>query len=1054
MKRWIITAIALLFASLFALGGCSACDNGNETSSQSSAESSVMENSRDLNVNMSNEQIKVGDVLKIEATSVSGTTVSFLSTDEKVATVDQTGLVTAKSVGTAFILVSAGTAEKSVKITVVQDVFGVMLEQSDIKLCLGTTHDIKATLTKNGVPYSDESVVWTFVAEEGTLADIADCSSVGNKASVKTKTVGNITVVATFGEISATCRITILNASAIALETPMVTVNNHDTLSWNEIEGAAGYAVKINDEQWITTTETIFEIKDLADNFDELSVQVKAISGQNTFDYYDSLIAKAKISHEWEAVTSDIAATCTTPAKVRFECKACDREKEVAGYYGPHEYADLVADLYHDVDNDVYGICKVCGQYQSPAVNYVYDETTDSYIVSGIDVSKLSETDGAIYVASTYDDEIHGKKAVTGIGYGACSRIRSLKRIYLPSSVILVGDSAFAYCSSLEFVAMPGVTQTWDTVRDQTTGEITKLGITNAFLRSNSIREVIVNKAFTLSTQAFYSNYNDGQTTINLFVLGNADESSVRISGNNNMLTGYQYYLPRDFSAPSCGEWEYNNGIIEHIKDHIFENGTCTRCGTVDGKGVVYTYGKTKDADGNEIEGYFVSGLDDFEGTELNVLEQYNDGAHGILPVVGVGTSALASNDKIKKVVLPETVYAIGDSAFGGCSALETVIMPGVVSNANTARNQIGTNAFIDCSSLTTLVVGELWANATQIFLVRPDRVAGYEAKLNVYATKAKAETIIRYANWVDRPESVNILKQNMFTGNTYYYDIVGGCGSWRWAGNVYGGEIELQSEHDYTGEKGACVYCGSWDPKGIEYSYGTITLQNTLQVGAERVQEFTGYIVKGLQSTHTGTEVIIPAVYNDGINGEASVIAVASNAFMRNNTIVKVTLPQTVLSIGTSAFYECTALTTVIMPGVVDVFRDVTTGGMNIGDNAFTNCIALETIVISTANQIAGQKFFVNTGTYTDYTAKLKVYRYDADGKAEFSATCRFYKHNQANMFITNTQNNGTPTESELANGGYYLYSAEAPTAEDWAKTAYWWHYDANGNVVAWEKA
>ena len=423
------------------------------------------------------------------------------------------------------------------------------------------------------------------------------------------------------------------------------------------------------------------------------------------------------------------------------------------------------------------------------------------------------------------------------------------------------------------------------------------------------------------------------------------------------------------------------------------------------------------------------------KGAEIVIPETFNG-----QKVTSVAANAFVNNQDITKIVLPNNVKTIGAGAFSKAWCLETVVMPGVGDNG---ALDLGTNAFYNCGALREIVVNKLRTTADYQVFASGDVAEG---KVDVYCLGNTSNVNLGGYNGIS-------VQNDLLSGNVYTYSDAQACGYWSWKDGVYGDEIVYTPPHDYTGKNNTCLYCGAQDAKGILYEYGTITLQDTLQVGAERVQEFTGYIVKGLQSTHTGTEVIIPAVYNDGINGEASVIAVASNAFMRNNTIVKVTLPQTVLSIGTSAFYECTALTTVIMPGVVDVFRDVTTGGMNIGDNAFTNCIALETIVISTANQIAGQKFFVNTGTYTDYTAKLKVYRYDADGKAEFSATCRFYKHNQANMFITNTQNNGTPTESELANGGYYLYSAEAPTAEDWAKTAYWWHYDANGNVVAWEK-
>ena len=1048
MKKWKFTALALLSASLFAFAGCKSCD---KKESPVDNDPSAMATSKDLDVNVANEEMKLGEVLKIEAKSNSGTPIVFTSLNEAVATVDATGLVTAKAVGTAFILVTAGKAEKTVKISVVQDVYGVSLNQTDMNLLVGAQYELKATLTKNGVAYENEEVTWSFDAAEGSLADIADCTFEGNKANIKAKAVGRISATATLGNVSATCQITVLNISATALSSPVVMVTDCDTLTWTAINGAEGYEIKVNDGQWRFTTETTYSVAAEAAENDDFSVQVKAVSAYNNFDNYDSEPTQISVAHDWDEGTSQGVATCTTPATVVFQCETCEREKVVEGHYEDHAYADVVADLYTGVTDGKYGVCKVCGEYQSPAVKYTYDEASDSYIVSGIDLVALEQvTDGAVYVASTYNDGEHGELPVTAIGKGAFAKVRSIRRLYLPTSVTLIGADSLSYCSSLEFLAMPGVTKTWETTKDSETGE-TKLGFNNACYRSSNIKEVIVNKDFRLSVQMFATDYNNSAKTVNLFVLGGADESNVFVQGNNNMLTGAQFYLPRNFDSLACKEWAYNaDGSIDYVEDHVFENGACTRCGTVDGEGIVYVYGTAKDGDGNEVEGYIVNGLDGFEGTVVTVLEEYNDGVHGTLPVVGVEKNAFLGNTVITKVVLPETVYSIGSSAFQQCTALKTVVMPGVVSNATKSVNQLADNAFLDCPSLTTIVVGELWANATQIFLVRADRISGYEAKLDVYVTKAKTETSVRYQNWIDRPETVNLVKQNMFTNNTYYYDQSAACGTWKWNGGVYGSEIVLQPPHDYD-ENDVCTICQAWDPKGIEYIYGTVTLANSLTVGSERQQVFTGYIVKGLLDTHTGTVVEIPDTFNDGINGEANVISIAANAFMRNKTITKVILSKNVLAVGGSAFQECTALETVIMPGVIDKYADVGTGGSNIGSNAFLDCSALKTLVVSTLNQTMGQYFWVRT---EGYTAKVKVYRYDEDGVAEFSASCRFSNHTNANMFVTSTPTSGQATADELAKGGYYLYSESEPTEDQWNTTDYWWYFDADGNVAVWTKA
>ena len=59
------------------------------------------------------------------------------------------------------------------------------------------------------------------------------------------------------------------------------------------------------------------------------------------------------------------------------------------------------------------------------------------------------------------------------------------------------------------------------------------------------------------------------------------------------------------------------------------------------------------------------------------------------------------------------------------------------------------------------------------------------------------------------------------------------------------------------------------------------------------------------------------------------------SNLFLNNTSIVNVTIPDSVTSIGESTFFGCTSLASIIIPNLVTT----------IGDNAFMNCSALTTV-------------------------------------------------------------------------------------------------------------
>ncbi len=93
-------------------------------------------------------------------TNASNNTVTWLSTNTSVATVDKTGLVVAKSVGSAVIILKTLENGQSVycNITVRQTATGIKLDAATLNLKAGESHIFKPTLTpKNS---TDNTIVW------------------------------------------------------------------------------------------------------------------------------------------------------------------------------------------------------------------------------------------------------------------------------------------------------------------------------------------------------------------------------------------------------------------------------------------------------------------------------------------------------------------------------------------------------------------------------------------------------------------------------------------------------------------------------------------------------------------------------------------------------------------------------------------------------------------------------------------------------------------------------------------------------------------------------
>jgi len=108
-----------------------------------------------------------------------------------------------------------------------------------------------------------------------------------------------------------------------------------------------------------------------------------------------------------------------------------------------------------------------------------------------------------------------------------------------------------------------------------------------------------------------------------------------------------------------------------------------------------------------------------------------------------------------------------------------------------------------------------------------------------------------------------------------------------------------------------------------------------------------------------TATSVTIPETFDDGVHGVLNVTTMSS-AFYECTSLTSVTIPDTITSIGNLGFYNCTSLTSITIPDAVT----------SIGDWAFCNCTSLATISISTSSLLTsfGDLCFTDTPCSTIY--------------------------------------------------------------------------------------
>lgn len=127
----------------------------------------------------------------VEPEDTTNKDVTFKSSNTKVATVDQNGIVTAISKGSVTITATAADASRTqgtYRITVTQPVEGVSLKQGEYLVQLGRSKDIKATIEPQNA--NNQKVYWS-IDDPG----IADVRSVGDSTGrVYGRYVGSTTV--------------------------------------------------------------------------------------------------------------------------------------------------------------------------------------------------------------------------------------------------------------------------------------------------------------------------------------------------------------------------------------------------------------------------------------------------------------------------------------------------------------------------------------------------------------------------------------------------------------------------------------------------------------------------------------------------------------------------------------------------------------------------------------------------------------------------------------------------------------------------------------------
>ena len=300
--------------------------------------------------------------------------------------------------------------------------------------------------------------------------------------------------------------------------------------------------------------------------------------------------------------------------------------------------------------------------------------------------------------------------------------------------------------------------------------------------------------------------------------------------------------------------------------------------------------------------------------------------------VTSIGDRAFEYCSGLTSVTIPDGVTSIGDEAFYGCSELASVTIPNSVTS-------IGEYAFYECSGLTSVVwnaknYADVEYSSDAPFYYINSQITSFTFGSEVEHIPAYLCCGMEYLTSVTIPNSVTSI------GELAFY----GCS----------GLTSVTIPNSVTSIGKYAFY----DVPNIVYS-GTATGSPW---GARSVNGYVeGYLVYeseaktqllACSSTATG-EITIPN----------SVTSIGGSAFAWCSGLTSVTIGNSVTSIGYYAFRDCSGLTSVTIPNSVT----------SIGGSAFADCSGLTSVTIGNSVTSIGEYAFAGCSGLTSVVWEAK---------------------------------------------------------------------------------
>ena len=294
LKKAIISILAMIsICSMFVGAGCVNSENTGGDGSQSELYNpSAEDNKQTLSIDAVKE-VELGDTVKLTVhTSNISTNLTWSSSNESVATVDENGEITTLSAGKTIITVRAGALSASCDLTVYQTSIApvIIVDSDEVTIGLGAKYSVNVTDVKwKNQEVQVSKLNWAYKNEPQEAAD--KVISITPSDDGKTVEIEGLKT----GEAELTVSCSYFNN--LAAKTIKVKVVNLETI---KIEGLE----YVGNDTYLATTYS--------------EVYTKTV-GQKTYNYKDSIDFTATIYKNGEAIQEQPEFTIADPSVAKIE---------------------------------------------------------------------------------------------------------------------------------------------------------------------------------------------------------------------------------------------------------------------------------------------------------------------------------------------------------------------------------------------------------------------------------------------------------------------------------------------------------------------------------------------------------------------------------------------------------------------------------------------------------------------------------------------------------------------------------------------------------------